>query len=80
MNEPEEWMPVMAGLKHVRKSRRMSQQRLADSVGVGAKYISRYETEELLPRLNHLKAICRALKCQLWQLFFDPKQHDAAVA
>ena len=81
MSEPEKKLVccALAGLKHVRLSRRMSQRRLADWIGVGAKVVSRYESEEIVPRLCHLKAMCRVLKCQLWELFFDPEQHYLAA-
>ena len=75
MSELEEWGSALAGLKYLRQSRGMSQQQLASSMGVDPKCISRYETEEMVPRLNCLKKLCRVLKCQLWQLFFDPEQH-----
>ena len=80
MSKPEqEWGTALAGLKYLRGLLKMSQLQLANAIGVDPKCISRYETEEIVPRLSCLKALCRALKCELWQLFFDPNQHKLAA-
>jgi DNA-binding XRE family transcriptional regulator len=80
MSKPEKkWGAALAGLKHLRGLLKMSQQRLAIEIGVDPKCISRYESEEIVPRMSCLKELCRVLKCQLWQLFFDPEQHQLAA-
>lgn len=64
--------PALAGLRPLRLEKGLNQQALAVLTGIDAKMISRYETEEIIPRVASLKALCEALECQLWQLFFDP--------
>lgn len=79
MNESGKSGPILAGLKRLRKLKGLSQLRFGDSIGVDSKCISRYETEAIVPRLAYLRAMCRVLGCQLWQLFFDPEQPDLAA-
>lgn len=79
MNGDKKVAPALAGLRHLRQLRKMSQKSLADSLGVDAKSISRYETEQTLPRLSCLRQMCRVLGCELWQLFFDPECHQMAA-
>lgn len=80
MSKPEQkWGTALAGLKYLRGLSNMSQLQLANMIGVDPKCISRYENEEIVPRVSCLKALCRALKCELWQLFFDPERHELAA-
>ena len=80
MSKPgKTWGSALAGLKHLRDLLGMSQQQLAIAIGVDPKCISRYENEEIVPRMSCLKELCRVFKCQLWQLFFDPEQHQLAA-
>ena len=75
----EESGPALSGLKYLRDLNKMSQRGMADSMGLEAKNISRYETDEILPRLSCLRQMCRVLQCELWQLFFDPERHGKAA-
>lgn len=79
MSQSQKPGPALAGLKRIRSAFKMSQLRLAELIGVSPKCISRYETEEILPRLSHMRAMCQVLNCQLWQLFFDPTEHRLAA-
>lgn len=79
MNGYDQVDPALGGLKYLRELRNISQRRMADSMGVEAKKISLYETEDILPRLSCLRKMCRVLECELWQLFFDPERHGKAA-
>lgn len=79
MEDLEEEGAALGGLRHLRKMRNWSQKDMADSMGLEAKNISRYESDEILPRLTCLRQMCRILKCELWQLFFDPERHGKAA-
>lgn len=79
MVDPHEPRPALAGLRHLRLGKRLSQQALGELLGVDPKYISRYETDEVIPRMACLKALCEVLECRLWQLFFDPERDHIAA-
>lgn len=71
--------PDLAGLKRLRLDRGLSQQKLAESLDVDPKCISRYESEALISRAPMLKRICEILDCALWELFYDPEIHRRAA-
>ena len=48
-------------LRQIRKARKMTQQTLADAVGVPMQYISRYENGDRKPSLMILEWLCTAL-------------------
>ena len=71
--------PALAGLKRLRNTQGLSQIQLAEILGIEPKCISRYETEYLVPRGRLLNRVCKILRCELWELFFDPEIHSQAA-
>lgn len=52
-------------IKQIRLSKNLTQQQLAEKIGVNQKDISRWETGERNPKLDKLKLIAEALECKL---------------
>ncbi|NJL73465.1 MAG: helix-turn-helix transcriptional regulator [Candidatus Competibacteraceae bacterium] len=53
-----------SGLKRLRKSRQLTQEGLAQMVGVSRKAICRYENGLAMPRAQVLMRICQVLGCE----------------
>jgi transcriptional regulator with XRE-family HTH domain len=58
-----------ARIKEIRKSRQLSQERLAEKVGVEPKQISRIEGGKSSPSMDTLEAIARELHVEMKELF-----------
>jgi len=58
-------------IQEVRKSRRLTQEELAEAVELSTKYISNVECGYKMPRLNTFVEIANALKCDANRLLFD---------
>ena len=58
-------------LKAARAARDMSQQQLAEAVGVSRQTINAIEKGDYNPTIKLCLAICRALGCTLDQLFWE---------
>lgn len=61
-----------------REERGWSQRELSRRAGIGLNQVGRYESEEIDPSANHLKAIAEALEVSvdyLLGLTIDPKGH-----
>jgi DNA-binding XRE family transcriptional regulator len=57
---------------HIRERRvaaRLTQQELAEDVGVAAPTLSTWETGKLIPSDAHKVALCKALNCGITELF-----------
>jgi len=61
-------LPVGAVLRRLRLHRGLSQQALADRMGVDNGYICRVEHGRFVPRLDTLEQFCIALDYPLWRL------------
>lgn len=48
-------------LRELRKAKNLSQQQLADMVGVDRSIISHYESKNIVPRISVFKKLCHAL-------------------
>ena len=62
-------MDIGERIKEVRKYRRMTQQELADGVGVKKAIISLYESNQRKPSFEALEAICDTLNIDMGYLF-----------
>lgn len=71
--------PALAGLKRLRSALGWNQIELAEILGIDPKCISRYEKENLVPRGRLLRRMCKVLRCELWELFYDPEIHNRAA-
>ena len=60
----------MVNLKEKREAKNMSQQQLADKVGISRQAISNIEIGAAKPDVNHAKLIGRVLEFN-WVLFYD---------
>lgn len=56
-------------IKEIRKSRKLTQERLSELVGVDFRYISRIELGKCYPSLETLEKIANALSVELRELF-----------
>jgi transcriptional regulator with XRE-family HTH domain len=64
-------------IKEVRKSRGLSQERLAEKVDISPRYLSRLEVGQQMPSIETLAGLAEALDVHLWELFTFG--HDGTV-
>lgn len=70
---------VGANIANRRKLLGMSQERLAEVVGLNQVSVSRMESGALAPRFSTLEKLASALNCPV-QDFFRPQGQDASIA
>ena len=58
-------------LYHLRKDAKMSQEVLAEKVGVSRQSVSKWETSEAYPEMNNMLELCKIFKCNLGDLVND---------
>ena len=51
-------------LKELRKSKNISQEKLAEKVGVSRQSVSKWETGEAYPEMNNILELCKIFHCQ----------------
>ena len=61
----------MEQIKLLRQRKGMTQKELAEKLRVSQQNVSRWETGEVIPRLNKLKLIAEALECTIDELCRD---------
>lgn len=64
-------------LKALRKAERMSQERLAEKVGVSRQSVSKWETGEAYPEMTNIVALCTVFHCEITDLI-NSQISDAA--
>ena len=70
---------VMA-IKRKREAAEMTQQLLAERMGVAQTTISQWETEVALPRARQLPQLAEVLGCSISELFEDPGETGPVTA
>ena len=55
-------------LKALRKAERISQERLAEKVGVSRQSVSKWETGEAYPEMTNIVALCSVFRCEITDL------------
>lgn len=73
------WEIFAANLTKIRKSRKLTQKKLAEISGLDKATVYRYETAKQPPRANNLKAIAKALnvtEAELLGSYVSEKQAD----
>ena len=55
-------------LKALRKAEHISQERLAEKVGVSRQSVSKWETGEAYPEMNNIVALCSVFRCEITDL------------
>lgn len=58
-------------LKKIRKKKNLSQEDLAEKVGVSRQSVSKWETGDAYPEMNNLLELCKIFKCQINDLVND---------
>lgn len=58
-------------LKNLRKSKKYSQEELAEKVNVSRQSVSKWETGEAYPEMNNLLELCKIFKCRINDLVND---------
>ena len=58
-------------LKSLRKSKKLSQEDLAEKVGVSRQSVSKWETGESYPEMNNILELCKIFKCHINDLVND---------
>lgn len=58
-------------LKSLRKSKKFSQEDLAEKVGVSRQSVSKWETGESYPEMNNILELCKIFKCHINDLVND---------
>lgn len=66
----DEGLVLKNNLKRLRKDRKLSQQQLADLIGVSRNTISSIETGQFNPTAKLALILCIALECQFEDLFY----------
>ena len=64
-------MGFSKNLKAVRKANKMTQQQLADELGLGRSAIAKYETSDTLPKPRNIMKICEIFNLTFDELFSD---------
>jgi len=52
-------------LKKLRKSRNLSQEDLAEKVGVSRQSVSKWETGDAYPEMNNILELCKIFNCKI---------------
>ena len=58
-------------LKQIRKSRKISQERLAEILGVSRQSVSKWETGENFPSMQNIMCLCDIFKCKINDLVHE---------
>ena len=58
-------------LKHLRKLKKISQERLAERVGVSRQSVSKWETGESYPEMSNILELCKIFNCNINDLVND---------
>ena len=58
-------------LKNLRKSKKLSQEVLAEKVGVSRQSVSKWETGEAYPEMNNILILCKIFHCNINELVND---------
>lgn len=58
-------------LRNLRKSKKMSQERLAEIIGVSRQSVSKWETSESYPEMNNILELCKIFHCHINDLVND---------
>lgn len=66
-------------LRNLRKKKKMSQEDLAEKVGVSRQSVSKWETGESYPEMNHIMILCDLLHCQINDLVHEDFVDIAAL-
>ena len=64
-------------MKEIRLARGMTQQQLADAVGMSYQAISTYEVGTREPSIDIIKKLCEVLHCTPNELLADPVKEEA---
>ena len=64
-------MKFADNLKKLRKRRNISQEQLAEKVGVSRQSVSKWETSEAYPEMNNILELCKIFKCNISDLVND---------
>ena len=64
-------MKFADNLKRVRKSKNISQEELAEKVGVSRQSVSKWETSEAYPEMNNILELCKIFHCNIGELVND---------
>lgn len=65
----------MLNIEAIRRERKVTQQELADTVGVGRSAVAMWETGRTNPSVDKLPQIARVLGCTIEDLFGEEVQH-----
>ena len=58
-------------LKKLRKLKKISQEELAERVGVSRQSVSKWETGDAYPEMNNILELCKIFKCNIGELVND---------
>lgn len=58
-------------LKTARKANKITQQQLAEELGLSRSAIAKYGTNDVLPKTKNIKRICEIFNLTFDELFFD---------
>jgi transcriptional regulator with XRE-family HTH domain len=64
-------MKFADNLKKIRKRKNISQEELAERVGVSRQSVSKWETSEAYPEMNNILQLCKIFKCNINDLVND---------
>ena len=58
-------MKFGSNLKELRKSKKLSQEDLAEKVGVSRQSVSKWETGDAYPEMNNILMLCKIFNCKI---------------
>ncbi len=64
-------------IKKIRKSRNLTQEQLAEMIGIEVPSLSNIETGKFAPSVENLQKLSQALSVDLWEFYyFNAKPHE----
>lgn len=77
---PSQTVQLGEKIRKLRKQLGMTQEQLAEMLGVGHQALSRIEQGHMAPKMDRLPALAKALQCTVADLFRSPDDAQASYA
>lgn len=78
-DSPSQTVKLGANIRSRRKELGLTQEQLAEKIGVGHQALSRIENGSMAPKMDRLPALAYALQCTVSDLFRDEAYSDYAI-
>ena len=72
-------MSLGNNINYLRKQKKLTQEQLADRMGVTRQTVSRWESDEVVPELDRLVSMCEIFMCKLDSLVREDLSDQSAI-